>query len=52
MAGRRVATLHDGVLPRGEHPLALDGAGLGDGVYVVRVQAGDEVVEQRVTLAR
>jgi len=52
VSGRRVATLHDGALPRGEHPLALDGTGLGDGVYVVRVQSGDEVVERRVTLAR
>jgi hypothetical protein len=37
---------------RREHLPALDGAGLADGVYVVRVQTGDEVAERRVTLAQ
>ena len=51
--GRRVAVLHDGMLSSGrEHPFALGAAGLADGVYLVRVQTAQRVVERRVTLAR
>lgn len=53
VAGRRVATLHDGRLAGGRaHAFALDAAGLADGTYVVRVRAGDRVAERRVTLVR
>ncbi|MEP0547736.1 MAG: T9SS type A sorting domain-containing protein [Rhodothermales bacterium] len=51
--GRRVATLHRGILPSGRaHPFTLDAAGLADGTYVVRATAGERTVERRVTLVR
>jgi uncharacterized repeat protein (TIGR01451 family) len=51
--GRRVATLHDGVLDAGrEHRLSLDGRGLSSGLYLVRV-AGERFAEtRRVVVAR
>jgi hypothetical protein len=50
--GRRVASLHAGPLAAGRHPLALDGAGLVPGVYVVRVVAGEVAASRAVTLLR
>ena len=50
--GRRVAVLHDGALAAGTHTLALDGAGLPVGVYVVRVQGERATRTQRLTLVR
>lgn len=50
--GRRVAVLHDGALAAGTHPLRLEAADLADGAYLVRVTAGEETVERRVTLVR
>jgi hypothetical protein len=38
--GRRVATLADGPMEAGTHSLALDGRGLGSGVYFCRLTAG------------
>lgn len=53
VAGRRVATLHDGLLSSGrEHVFTFDANGLADGTYVVRVRAGERTAERRVTLVR
>jgi hypothetical protein len=51
--GRRVATLHEGVLDAGrEHRLSLDGRGLSSGLYLVRV-AGEQFAEtRRIVVAR
>jgi hypothetical protein len=50
--GRRVATLHDGVLTAGETAFTLDAAALPSGVYVVRA-AGDDFAEAvRATVVR
>lgn len=51
--GRRVATLHDGVLDAGrEHRLSLDGHRLSSGMYFVRV-VGERFAEtRRVVVAR
>lgn len=52
-SGRRVATLHNGMLSSGRaHPFTLDATGLADGTYVVRATAGERTVERRVTLVR
>ena len=52
-SGRRVATLHRGLLSSGRaHPFTLDATGLADGTYVVRATAGERTVERRVTLVR
>jgi hypothetical protein len=50
--GRRVAVLHDGPLVAGTHALVLDGRGLPEGVYIVRVVGGSFRAARRVTLAR
>ncbi|MDX1532442.1 MAG: FG-GAP-like repeat-containing protein, partial [Rhodothermales bacterium] len=50
--GRRVAVLHEGPLPAGEHALALDGAGLPAGAYVVRATGETFTAARRVTLLR
>src|SRR5690606_5531872 len=46
--GREVAVLHDGPLEAGAHALALDGARLPAGVYVVRAEGAGGVVTRRV----
>lgn len=53
VGGRRVRRLHDGELPPGEHLFAWDvrtdtGRRVGDGVYFVRVTAGQAVTRHRV----
>ncbi|MEM1042682.1 MAG: S8 family serine peptidase [Bacteroidota bacterium] len=54
--GRRVALLHDGPLAAGRHALALDGAVLPAGVYVVRATVGGpgeaRQLTRRVSLVR
>ena len=51
--GREVAVLHDGPLGAGTHALALDGAGLASGSYVVRVAGpGGAGAHRLVTVAR
>ena len=52
LAGRRVATLADAPRAAGTHAVALDGAGLADGVYVVRLTAGEAVRSRRVVVVR
>ncbi|HYE57759.1 MAG TPA: T9SS type A sorting domain-containing protein [Rhodothermales bacterium] len=47
--GRHVQERDFGVLAAGDHSLPLDGTGLGAGVYVVRVTAGDAVGTFRVS---
>ena len=46
--GRRVATLHEGVLPAGRHLFTLDGTRLPAGLYLVRVAGPDGVTTRRV----
>ncbi|MEM6785672.1 MAG: M43 family zinc metalloprotease [Bacteroidota bacterium] len=52
--GRQIALVHDGVLAAGDHLLALDGARLASGVYVVRARVGGgaTIHTQRVTVLR
>ena len=50
--GRRVAVLWDGPLTAGVHPLALDGAGLAPGVYLVRASSATGAASRSVTLVR
>ncbi len=50
--GRRVAVLWDGPVAAGPTPLRLDGAGLAAGVYLVRVEAGAEVLTRALVRAR
>jgi hypothetical protein len=51
--GRRVALLHDGVLPAGgSHPLLVDGRGLAPGAYVVRIAGETFNASRRIVRAR
>ena len=50
--GRRVAVLHAGPLAAGTHRLALSGAPLSPGLYVVRAVVGGEAQTQRLVVAR
>lgn len=52
LLGRQVAVLADGAFAAGPHEVAFDGSGLAGGLYVLRLQAGDAVHTQRLTLTR
>lgn len=49
--GRRVATLADGVLAAGPHPLDLDAAGLPAGAYLVRATGDGVALAHPLTVA-
>ena len=50
--GRRVVVLEDRDLAAGRYEAALDGSSLAAGVYVVRLEAGGEVVTRRAAVVR
>ena len=50
--GRLVATLVDGEIGTGIQTARLDAASLASGVYVLRLQAGDEMVTRTLTVVR
>jgi flagellar hook assembly protein FlgD len=57
LRGRLVRTLVDEVRPAGEHAVLWDGRTAGggaaaSGVYLYRLQAGNEVRQRRMTLVR
>lgn len=52
LVGRRVATLVDQEQTPGQYTVALDGADLGAGVYLVRLSAGGQVRTLSLTRAR
>ena len=52
LAGGKVATLVDGTLPAGTHARTWRPKGLASGTYLLRLQAGGMVAEQKVSLLR
>ncbi len=52
LLGRRVATLHQGVLAAGEHALTLKGTELSSGTYFLRLQGSVEGDVRRVMLLK
>ncbi|MEZ4695061.1 MAG: T9SS type A sorting domain-containing protein [Rhodothermales bacterium] len=52
LLGRRVATLADGQLSAGIHSVAFDSKGLGSGMYVARLTAGDQVITKTMMLVK
>jgi hypothetical protein len=50
--GRRVVLLHEGPLAAGRHPVALDGAALPAGLYIVRAVSASGTATRRVTVLR
>ncbi len=52
LLGRRIATLADGELPAGTHPVEWRTGGLASGIYVLRLEADGAVRTRRITLVR
>ena len=52
VAGRRVATLVDGVKSRGDHRVTFDAGNLPSGRYVYRLKAGEKTLSKTMMLAR
>ena len=52
VSGRRVATLHDGVLMAGRHSFGWTGDGAAPGVYMVRMHADDVTQVSRIVRVR
>lgn len=50
--GREVAVLVDGQLPSGNHQIRFDATGLPSGTYLVRLEAGSQVLTRRMTLLK
>ncbi len=52
VTGRQVAVVADGFQTIGEREVSFDASSLASGVYVVRAQAGPDVVTRRLTITR
>ena len=50
--GRQVAVLADGLVPAGSHSLVFDASDLASGVYVYRLQAGNDVLTRQLTVLK
>ncbi|MEM1054897.1 MAG: T9SS type A sorting domain-containing protein [Bacteroidota bacterium] len=50
--GRRVTSVHEGLLASGRHEIELDTRALPAGVYILRATAGADRVTRRVTVVR
>jgi hypothetical protein len=50
--GQEVATLFEGRLNAGQHELQFDAENLSAGVYIYRIQAGDDVAMKRMVLLK
>ncbi|WP_164682566.1 T9SS type A sorting domain-containing protein [Cyclonatronum proteinivorum] len=50
--GQRVATLHSGPLPAGRHISPFDASALSSGVYLYRLQTGNQVLTRKMTLIK
>lgn len=52
LLGRRVATLAEGVRSAGSHEVVFDASDLPSGVYILRLQAGNQVATMKVSVVR
>jgi hypothetical protein len=52
IAGRRVATLAEGMLPAGDHRLRWDSASSTPGIYFARLEAGGLMISRRIVILR
>jgi hypothetical protein len=50
--GRQVAVLVDGFVPAGSHSVNFDASDLASGVYVYRLQAGNDVLTRQLTVLK
>lgn len=52
LTGRQVATLVDGQIQAGTHNVSFDGTSLSSGVYIYRLQTGDQRLTKKLTLIK
>jgi hypothetical protein len=52
MGGRFIQELYRGVKPAGEHSVTFDASALSSGMYLVKIQAGDAIQTQKITLVK
>ena len=52
LLGREVAVLVNGVKEQGSHSVRFNGAAVASGIYIYRLQAGDQVITKRMTLIK
>ena len=52
MLGQQVATLENGYLSAGQHTVSFDATDLSSGIYLYRLQAGDQVLTRTLTLVK
>jgi len=52
MLGQQVATLENGYLSAGQHSVSFDASDLSSGIYLYRLQAGDQVLTRSLTLVK
>jgi hypothetical protein len=52
MLGREVASVLDEVKPAGRHLINFDGSNLTSGVYIYRMDVGDQVFSRKMTLLK
>ena len=52
MLGQQVATLENGHLSAGQHSVSFDASDLSSGIYLYRLQAGDQVLTRSFTLVK
>ena len=50
--GREVAILVNGILPAGEHQATFDATNLSSGIYLYRLQAGNQILTGKLMLVR
>lgn len=52
VSGGKIATLHDGLLARGEHTFEFDGSGLSSGLYFAVFRSEGTQLQQKLTLLK
>lgn len=52
MLGQQVATLENGRLSAGQHSVSFDATDLSSGIYLYRLQAGDQTLTRTLTLVK
>jgi hypothetical protein len=52
LLGREARVLHEGLLPAGDHQLAVDAAGLPSGLWLLRLERAGGAVEARKLLVQ
>ena len=52
MLGRRVAVLVDGTVEAGSYQVSFDATQLSSGVYIYKLQAGNQTITRKMTLLK